>query len=379
VTADLAAPAEVKKILKSSCYDCHSNETKLAWFDEIVPAYWLVAKDVERARRRLNFSEIGKLPAAQQKAMLYEAANQIQLGAMPLPAYVRLHHAATVTPDQMRVLKSYLHPSENAAAAPPSDLVADDAQYNEWLHQKQPAKPVVAAPNGIEFLPDYRNWQEISSTDRFDNRTTRAILGNGVAIKAIAEEHINPWPDGAVLAKVAWQARDDGQGQVRPGAFVQVEVMIRDRKKYAATKGWGWARWRGAGLTPYGKDAGFTAECVGCHTPLRDRDYVFTVPRRGNAVLGGVITSIFDRRVSTMSTLYGNRVALEHARGSATPSYPPGSVLWLVSWSMQEDAHWFGGRIPDQVKSTEEVRVTDSFFPDGRAAQLLSLRAAVMP
>src|ERR1700685_2287449 len=77
-TADLAAPAEVKQILKNSCYNCHSNETKLSWFDEPVPAYWLVAMDITRARKRLNFSEIGKLPPGQQKAALYEAVFQIE-------------------------------------------------------------------------------------------------------------------------------------------------------------------------------------------------------------------------------------------------------------------------------------------------------------
>src|ERR1700686_3987623 len=87
VTADLAAPPEVKQVLRASWYDCHSNETRLAWFDKIAPAYWLVASDVKAGRRRLNFSEIGTLPAAQQKAALYESVSQAQLGAMPLPAY----------------------------------------------------------------------------------------------------------------------------------------------------------------------------------------------------------------------------------------------------------------------------------------------------
>ncbi len=59
VTADLQAPPEVKQILRNSCYNCHSNETKLAWFDQVVPAYWLVASDVKRARMHVNFSELG--------------------------------------------------------------------------------------------------------------------------------------------------------------------------------------------------------------------------------------------------------------------------------------------------------------------------------
>jgi len=280
-TGDLAAPPEIKQILMTSCYDCHSNDTKLAWFDKIVPAYWLVASDVKAGRHSLNFSEIGKLPLAQQKAALYEAVNQIQLGAMPLPAYTRLHREAAVAPTQLSILKNYLNPPAPASPAPTSDLAADDAQYEKWIHKASLTRAVEPAPNGIEFLPDYKNWKAISTTERFDNQTVRVILGNGTAIKAIAEHEINPWPDGATFAKVAWFARDDGQGQLHTGAFWQVEFMIRDRKKYATTKGWGWARWRGAGLTPYGKDAGFSAECMGCHTLMRDSDYVFTMPLRG--------------------------------------------------------------------------------------------------
>jgi hypothetical protein len=67
-TAELTAPPEVKQILETSCYDCHSNQTRVPWFDRIVPAYWLVVDDVQRGRTRLNFSEIGRLPAAQQRA-----------------------------------------------------------------------------------------------------------------------------------------------------------------------------------------------------------------------------------------------------------------------------------------------------------------------
>jgi hypothetical protein len=109
----------------------------------------------------------------------------------------------------------------------------------------------------------------------------REILGNEVAVNAIAENHINPWPDGTAFAKVAWYQQPDEKGFVRTGAFFQVEFMIRNSKKYADTLGWGWARWRGADLKPYGKDATFTGECVGCHKPMRDADYVFTEPIGG--------------------------------------------------------------------------------------------------
>jgi hypothetical protein len=281
VTADLVAPGDVKQILRTACYNCHSNETRLAWFDQIVPAYWLVASDVKNARRHVNFSEIGKLPPAQQKGTLYEAVNQIQLGAMPLPPYKRLHPEAVLDDAQLNVLKKYLNPPGEIPAASAADRAADDAQYEAWVRGGKTTPTVAPAPNGIEFPSDYKNWKPISTTDRFDNQTVRVILGNDTAIKAIAGKRINPWPDGTTFAKIAWYARDDGQGNVRPGAFIQVEFMIRDGKKYGATKGWGWARWRGVGLTPYGKNAEFSDECVGCHTPVRASDYVYTLPLRG--------------------------------------------------------------------------------------------------
>ena len=281
VTAELSAPPQIKQILRTSCYNCHSNETKLSWFDWPVPAYWLVVSHVKEARSHLNFSEIGSLPPAQQNGFLFESVSQIELGAMPLSSYQLAHPESAVTPQQLNTLKEYLTSLKSSAPATPQDISAADAQYADWIRQADSTPAVSPAPNGIAFLPDYKNWQAISSTDRGDNNTLRQILGNDVAVKAVAENHINPWPDGAAFAKIAWYRQPDDKGFVRAGAFFQVEFMIRDSKKYARTLGWGWARWRGADLKPYGKDADFARECVGCHKPLRDSNYVFTEPIQG--------------------------------------------------------------------------------------------------
>ncbi len=290
VTAEIHAPAEVRQVLRKSCYNCHSNETKLAWFDQIVPAYWAVASDVKTARAHLNFSEIGRLPEAQQKAALFEAVNMIQMGAMPLPAYLKLHPDAKVSAEDLVVLRNYLTTPPSGAsvadadAKAAADASAADAEYAGWVQAGGTKLAAQVQPefNGVEFLPDYKNWKAISSTDRFDNHTMRVILGNDVAVKAIAEKKINPWPDGTAFAKVAWrQAAPDAQGVVRTGKFVQVELMIKDAAKYASTEGWGWGRWRGTDLKPYGKDADFQNECTTCHAPLRANDYVYTEPIGG--------------------------------------------------------------------------------------------------
>jgi hypothetical protein len=114
VTAEMQAPPEIKHILKNSCYNCHSNQTHVPWFDKIVPAYWLVTRDVKVARKRLNFSEIGTKQDL-TKAILYESIREIQTGAMPPPSYRLLHPGAAVTPDQLKVLRTYV--TEQMAAA----------------------------------------------------------------------------------------------------------------------------------------------------------------------------------------------------------------------------------------------------------------------
>jgi Haem-binding domain/Cytochrome P460 len=419
ITADLQAPPQVKQILKNSCYNCHSNETRLSWFDEPAPAYWIVARDVKEARKHVNFSEIGKLPAGQQRAALFEGIFQVSFGAMPLPSYRRVHPGSTVTPEQLTILKQYLQSTTPNEPATPAAISSADAEYGKWMQAGGVAQSVNPAPNGIAFLPEYKNWKAISSTDRFDNGTIRFVLGNDIAIQAIAENHISPWPDGSAFAKVAWVQQPDEKNFVRTGSFAQVEFMIRDSKKYADTLGWGWARWRGADLKPYGKDANFTAECVGCHTPLSHTDHVFTKPiplqqwnpstpqgaaLPGNPLQWRVITSAIDDADSSMCTLYGNDVAVDYARKNPQRDYPAGSIVSLVTWNQRDDDRWFGARIPGQVKTVEFVVVgaaTDGrpsysysryqgaslakvsaepgATPDERAMYLLLQRAAVMP
>ena len=209
-----------------------------------------------------------------------------------------------------------------------------------------------------------------------------------------------------------------------PAQFIQVEFMIKDAQKYRSTEGWGFARWRGDDHKPYGKNANFTTECTSCHAPMKDNDFVYTMPIHdagapsdlfnGNAALPAdlpnqplqwrVITSYVDKSHSTMSTLYGNDAAIAQARSAPPLAYPPGAELALVTWQQQEDRHWFGGRIPDKPLSIEYVTVSagtpspacqydiwqgtplqkqtppagDS-TAQGRIARILSLTPAAMP
>jgi hypothetical protein len=136
------------------------------------------------------------------------------------------------------------------------------------------------APNGIALPDGYKDWRLLSVHQRTDNNTIRAVLGNDVAIKAAREGKTNPWPEGAMLGKMVWKnvKHDKWDTALEPGAFVHAEFMIKNSEKYATTGGWGFARWVGPEQKPYGKDASFVQECFGCHTPVKDRDWVFTHP-----------------------------------------------------------------------------------------------------
>ena len=281
VTAEIQAPPAVRDILKHSCYNCHSNETDLEWFDKIAPVSWVVANDVRRARKHLNFSEIAKLPVSDQRLLLFDAVNQIQLGAMPLERYRRVHPGSSVTPEQLDTLRRYV-----ASQAPPDPSTSKNAQAaadgrESWAKSDASGREVHDTVGGVSFNADYKFWKQIGITERQDNNTIRVVLGNDVAVKAIADKQINPWPDGAILAKATWHEQGDGTGLARASDFVQVEMMKRDSKKYRSTAGWGWGRWLGPNLTPDGKTADLKNACIDCHTPVRYNDYVFTMPMMG--------------------------------------------------------------------------------------------------
>ncbi|HVM94217.1 MAG TPA: cytochrome P460 family protein [Terriglobales bacterium] len=372
-TAELQAPAPIHSILEKDCYSCHSDERRLAWFDQIVPAYWLVRYDVLAGRRGLNFSTIGAKPAAAQKAALFEGVNMIQLGAMPLPRFLAVHPEAKVTPEELSALKAYLAPW----ATPPVAEAASTAETRAATN----LSAIAPEWNGFPFPADFESWKPISTTDRGDNSTFRFVLGNDVAVKAAAAGNISPWPDGTRFAKIAWRQETGADGLFYPGQFLQVEFMLKDAERYKETDGWGWGRWLGFDLKPYGKDEHFVRECTGCHLPVSGNDYVYSLPMttakiaRGEAVNNraaslpaalpyqplawNAITMFVDPKLRTTSTLYGDEAAMRTApqHSSTPPAYPEGAVLALVTWAQREDPHWFGARIPDLPVSIEFLQV----------------------
>ncbi len=133
---------------------------------------------------------------------------------------------------------------------------------------------------GIEIPPGYRDWRLISvAHEAGDLNDLRALLGNDVAIRAYREGKL-PFPDGAIIARLAWDYSPSEEnnkvfGRAQsfvPGSATNVQFMVKDSKKYAATGGWGFAQFQD------GKPAGeaLLKTCFPCHVPAKAHDYVFT-------------------------------------------------------------------------------------------------------
>jgi hypothetical protein len=141
---------------------------------------------------------------------------------------------------------------------------------------------------GVTVPPGYREWHLISVKQLIGGgglKQLRAQLGNEIAIKAFREGKL-PFPDGSIIAALHWkEVSSDADNKVLaegfPGAGLQssfagdavnVQFMVKDSKKYAASGGWGFADFTN------GKpgDLAVHEKCWPCHEPGKDRDYVFT-------------------------------------------------------------------------------------------------------
>jgi hypothetical protein len=148
-------------------------------------------------------------------------------------------------------------------------------------HAEDDASPIY----GVKIPVGYRDWKMIAvdqlKTDQVDQ--LRAQLGNEIAIKAFKEGQV-PFPDGAIIAALHWSRvpskdNDEVLASAFPGAEsfvvgsrVNVQFMVKDSKKYAATGGWGFADFKD------GKpgDEALHKTCFPCHEPAKARDFVFT-------------------------------------------------------------------------------------------------------
>lgn len=109
VTAPAEFPPKVEAIVSAACMDCHSNETKWPWYSKVAPTSWYVARDVQRARAVLNFSEWGDIPPERRYLLLQAMWNNVVESDMPHKPYALMHPAVELSIAERKIVGDWLN------------------------------------------------------------------------------------------------------------------------------------------------------------------------------------------------------------------------------------------------------------------------------
>jgi hypothetical protein len=127
---------------------------------------------------------------------------------------------------------------------------------------------------GVKIPEGYRNWEMVSVSHEAGLDELRGVLGNDVAMKAYREGTL-PFPDGTVLAKLAWKhvPVPGVKGAFVTGDATTVQIMVKDSRKYASSGGWGFGRF----INGKPVDKAQHETCFACHQAnVRNHDFIFT-------------------------------------------------------------------------------------------------------
>lgn len=100
-------PEPIAKLIRNSCYDCHSNETKYPFYSNIQPVAWLLKNHIDEGRKELNFSTFATYDPKRQAHKLEEAAEYVEQKNMPLESYTLGHSDAKLSDEQRKQLVNY--------------------------------------------------------------------------------------------------------------------------------------------------------------------------------------------------------------------------------------------------------------------------------
>ncbi len=135
ITIKYAVPADVQTIFKTSCYDCHSNNTVYPWYNNIQPVAWWLADHIKDAKAELNFSEFASYRIGRQYRKLEEINKEVKEGEMPLESYTYLHGNAKLNQQQRLTIANWATALRDSMKA----------QYPEDS-LKRPQRPATAQP-----------------------------------------------------------------------------------------------------------------------------------------------------------------------------------------------------------------------------------------
>ena len=98
---------EVVKLMQNICYDCHSDQIKYPWYNEIAVVSWFLKDHIDDGRKHLNFSEWGKYEKEKKEHKAEECWEEVGEGEMPLESYTFIHRDADLSDNERDLLVGY--------------------------------------------------------------------------------------------------------------------------------------------------------------------------------------------------------------------------------------------------------------------------------
>lgn len=135
ITTVLNVPDNVKQILETSCFDCHSDKTVYPWYTYVQPVGLWIQNHVVEGREELNFSEFASYKLKRQRKKMNEISEMIHDGEMPLKAYTLIHWNASLSDAQKTALIQWadaMHVQlRSGSAAPDADSTENHQEHEE--------------------------------------------------------------------------------------------------------------------------------------------------------------------------------------------------------------------------------------------------------
>jgi hypothetical protein len=105
--ANFGVPQNVHSILSKACYDCHSNNTRYPWYNNVQPIAWFLSDHVAEGKRELNFDEFAAYSLKRKKKKLEETVEMVKEDKMPLRSYLWIHKDAKLTAAEKATLTNW--------------------------------------------------------------------------------------------------------------------------------------------------------------------------------------------------------------------------------------------------------------------------------
>jgi len=104
ISKTIPVPENVKMILQTACYDCHSNNTNYPWYTYVQPVGWILNNHIINGKKELNFSEFGSYATRRQQSKLKSIADQARDNEMPLHSYTLMHKSARLSKEEKSII-----------------------------------------------------------------------------------------------------------------------------------------------------------------------------------------------------------------------------------------------------------------------------------